>query len=434
MCAVVTRTFPQIIEDIARQLGDVVVSGTATSGDATKYHLIDTKKLTFATDDEINGYQIYITGGTSGGDGRLIDDFDASAWKAIVADANHGEAFTAQITSTSTYIVLKTLDVDQIKTAINRAIREVMRSFLTHKENRSIVLNSPLSNGHFETWTTSSACTGWTEDTNSTFARESSIIRTGTYSAKLTTDGTNIGSLSQSIADFPLYAGKSISLKAYVFTATGDRVRIRLTDGVTTWNSDYHDTTGWGGDAGRYMEIVNKDIDDNATELTASLQVSAGAAVDAYISKMWIDPIRTGGVHNNILEYSIPSGYVYIEELWTDSGYDDGRFYPIPDNLWRIDRENSKIVFTRMPYVSGSVLRIVGQAAPSELSAITDTCDFSDYVIAAAVADLYTTQDWGASDTEAKQNKALFWRDRADKLRRHYSSRPYPGSKVVQVQ
>ncbi len=104
-----------------------------------------------------------------------------------------------------------------------------------------------LTNGDFENWTagTSSAPDGWGE-LGGTVARETSIIKLGTYSMKL----TNTLSANAYVAQY-LYAtkgiaywqGRKLTFGCWVYASAANRVKIMLRDNVTTAEM-YHSGSG----------------------------------------------------------------------------------------------------------------------------------------------------------------------------------------------
>jgi len=269
---------------------------------------------------------------------------------------------------------------DQVNALINEAIRNVETDYLTDKIDESLVINDVLSNGLFETWSDSSTCTGWTTTGTGTLARESTIKREGTYSAKLTNTASSVFGVYQSISNYGLFAGRYASLYAHVHCMTADRIRIRLTDGVNTWNSDYHPGHGWmegNSETGKYLYIQNVTIDNTPTELTASFRIETGSAISAYVDKMFL---ITG---DSIYEYTCPSGFYTISDIYQE-GDTVGNFSPKyelidPEFSWRLKVNGStKQIWFDPDIVSltnGRKLRIVGQAKASTLTLDADTTD-----------------------------------------------------------
>jgi len=102
-----------------------------------------------------------------------------------------------------------------------------------------------LSNGDFENWSAGTAVApdGWLiYGASSTVAREATIIKLGTYSAKVTRVGEDCG-LYQTIQiskGITYWKGRTITYGCWVYATVANRVRIQLSDNVQTISSSYH--------------------------------------------------------------------------------------------------------------------------------------------------------------------------------------------------
>jgi len=125
--------------------------------------------------------------------------------------------------------------------------------------------------GEFEDWElgASDSPSGWSKNGTPTIARESTIIKFGTYSLKLVGTGAS-QYLYRAIDNGTDYAGRTIKLGVYVYTA-GAGVTISLADGVGTTNSDAH--TGGGS---WELLTVTRQIDASATKLEVELNIPNG--------------------------------------------------------------------------------------------------------------------------------------------------------------
>ena len=283
------------------------------------------------------------------------------------------------VTDSTDYMELhRDFSPEEINDAINMAIWQAETEALAEKVDESLIVDSLLTDGLMEVWTSTSVLTNWTKGgAGSTLARESTIKREGNYSAKLRNLFDTEATLTQTISNYPLYAGET-NLKASVYArvacATASRARIRLTDGVTTWNSDYHDGKWWReGESPPYLKIENASIGTNATTLQASFRIESGAAIDAYIDKIWL--VCGKRVH----EYTIPSGFYTIDAIYQESSVLN-RFSPkwdmIPPHLWKplLNGSTKKLWFEdAMRLTAGRKLRIEGQAKAASLTLDADT-------------------------------------------------------------
>jgi hypothetical protein len=148
---------------------------------------------------------------------------------------------------------------------------------LTNKVKNDGTVNPTnlLSNGDFEHWSagTSSAPDGWTLS-NGSVAREASIVKMGTYSAKVTRNGIDLV-LSQA----PLHTdrgidywkGRTVTVGMWVYATVADRVYAQIYDGVNVNLSSAHP-----GDSTWKWLTVTATIASNATLLGAYARVQTG--------------------------------------------------------------------------------------------------------------------------------------------------------------
>ncbi len=302
-------------------------------------------------------------------------------------------AVTGAVDGTDYFELHRDFSPSQINSKINLAIMMVETEYLTDKVNESIVVNDLLTDGLFEVWTTSSVLTNYTTGGTGTLARESTIKREGTYSAKLTNTIGNAFYIYQSLNNTGLYAGKTASLYARANTSTADRVRISLTDGVTTWYSSYHGGQGWlTSQPDGFLKIENVTVSNSLTELTASFRIETGAAISAYVDKMYLV------CGDTIYEYTVPTGFYTIENIYQEQltiGQFSRKYDLISaENGWSflINGTTKKIWFD--PNIaslsSGRKLRIEGQSKASQLTLDADTTDVPPaYIVQQATALLH---------------------------------------------
>ena len=105
---------------------------------------------------------------------------------------------------------------------------------------------------------------------SATIARESTIVKQGTYSAKATRVGADT-TLYYDHPDYTLYPGRQMTFGCWVYATVADRVRISLGDGVGTTNSSYHT-----GDSTWQYLTVTRNIDTSATRLRCGMEVNTG--------------------------------------------------------------------------------------------------------------------------------------------------------------
>ena len=130
-----------------------------------------------------------------------------------------------------------------------------------------------LSNDDLEDWSdgASSAPDGWTVGgAGAVIARESTIVKIGTYSAELTRNGSN-STLSQNIYQADLFNGKTMTAGCWVYATVAGRAYIHLQDGIGTTASIAHP-----GDSTWHWLSVTITMDNLATQCTMIMGVYNG--------------------------------------------------------------------------------------------------------------------------------------------------------------
>ena len=307
---------------------------------------------------------------------------------------------------------------EKINSVINRAISMVEREALVDTVDETVVVNDLLTDGLFGSWSNSATLTYWSKTGTGTLARESSIKLEGLYSAKLTNTVGNAFGIYQSHANPALYGGQTASLYARMHAIVADRARIQLTDGVTTWNSDYHDGKGWReSEDDPWLEIEDVTLSDTPTQLTASARIETGAAIDVYVDKMRLV------CGDDIYEYTLPSGFYTVESVIQES--DDIDVFPLSETLnpegYRLAPGPLLCIDNRfITLTAGRKLRIEGQAKPGQLTLDADTTTVNlAYLVQQAIAlmrqglvvrtgDNHHTQ-MGLAQAMADRERARLW-------------------------
>lgn len=107
-------------------------------------------------------------------------------------------------------------------------------------------------------------------------ARESTIVKKGTYSAAVTRSGAD-AVLYADFAGYANYKGRTMTFGAWVYATVASRARLQIGDGIGTSNSSYH-----SGVAGWEFLTVTRNIDTTATRIICGLEVNTGDTT-AYI-------------------------------------------------------------------------------------------------------------------------------------------------------
>lgn len=146
-------------------------------------------------------------------------------------------------------------------------------------------------NGNFEDWSAgaSAAPDGFiVAGAGATVARESSIIKLGTYSAKLTRSGAtaqllvNDANYVHLTKGIEYWKGKKITLYAFVYGTVADRSQLFIWDGVNVVTSSFHS----GGSVYELLKVTAT-IDVNATVISTGLQIITGDT-SAYIDGIMV--------------------------------------------------------------------------------------------------------------------------------------------------
>jgi len=130
----------------------------------------------------------------------------------------------------------------------------------------------PWSN--FEDWV-DGASAAPTEHTlsgaSASVAREATIIKKSTYSAKVTRSGTDC-ILYYDVPDYDDYRGKKVTLGAWVYATAGSRGYISIDDGVSAKSS----SSANDGDSDWDWEEITHDINPCASQLRIGFEVRTG--------------------------------------------------------------------------------------------------------------------------------------------------------------
>ena len=140
-----------------------------------------------------------------------------------------------------------------------------------------------LSNGNFEDWAsgTTASPNAWIEiDADTIAIRESSVIKLGTYSCKLSNDNSARAYIYQDIHSakgIDYWKNRKVTLGCWVYTNTASRVYVNIDDGVGDGSSSYHT-----GDSTWQWLTATKTIAGAATQVRIELFIKVGANTSAY--------------------------------------------------------------------------------------------------------------------------------------------------------
>ena len=199
--------------------------------------------------------------------------------------------------------------------AIIEAIKECYPTLHKKVDNQTLVTGNRAIDGHFESWSSTSALTYWTA-TNTTLLQTSTAayIRGGTYSAKCTASAAN-GNISISSNDYPSLLelqGQTVSayVKAYPETLDDPTIIIDTVsrDGSTT--QTLTSTTSCPATYWTLIEHENQTLNDDLQEVKITLN---GATNGDYV--YW-DDFYIG--NQKICEYLLPDEFIEgrLSQVW----------------------------------------------------------------------------------------------------------------------
>lgn len=105
---------------------------------------------------------------------------------------------------------------------------------------------------------------------SATVAQEVTIVKQGTYSAKVTRVGAD-ATLYHDYTGYASYLGRKMTFGAWVYATVASRARISIGDAVGTSNSSYHT----GGSSWEFL-TVTRDIDPTATRIRCGMEINTG--------------------------------------------------------------------------------------------------------------------------------------------------------------
>ncbi len=111
---------------------------------------------------------------------------------------------------------------------------------------------------------------------SATVARESTIVKRGTYSAAVARVGAD-ATLYHDHPDYASYQGRKMTFGAWVYATVASRARLSINDGVGATESSYHT-----GDSTWQFLTVTRNLDTTSSRLRVGLEVNTGNTT-AYI-------------------------------------------------------------------------------------------------------------------------------------------------------
>lgn len=372
-------TLATIDQRLMEAMGDYL-EFTVTTAIAASTSVISTtlKQFDYSTDDFFNNWWLYITDKANAGVERRISDYTSSTGTLTVYGAN----LTSDVANLATCQLSRYRRTDRVK-AINDSLREIYPNLHKRVDNRILITNNYLPNGHFEDQSTSGTPDKWAF-TNATGTAETTIIRGGSKSVKVAATAAD-GYMKLTTANYPRLldlSGQTVSIRIWVYPEVADDAFI------TIYTSDKDGTTQTLNStttciAGKYTLISLEDqvLNDDLVDCEIRLRVHTNAKY------VYFDDARL--ISANTQEYLIPEelndGIIQQVHIQTGGYYKsslddvascDSLFGQYWDECfdWRIvnDGTNKWLRLDSLQF-SEKRIRLIGTAPLSALSAATDT-------------------------------------------------------------
>lgn len=209
-------------------------------------------------------------------------NYDTSASDVTAAASSATAALSSQSLASlyaSTASTQALLSASSATTALNASMTTGTGTFVL--KDGTVNPTNLLSNGDFEVWSAGAAADpdGWTlVGTGAAVAREGTIYKMGTYSAKVTKTDQDCTIYAR--IDLPrkiaYWKGRTITMGCWVYATVANRARLQLADTAVTTSSSYHT-----GDSTWQWLTVTHTVDSSGVVITALCSVSNGNT-DAY--------------------------------------------------------------------------------------------------------------------------------------------------------
>lgn len=426
--------------EISRSFQDLIATSGSLSDPVANasLNLIRSPVLIFGNGNVMVGAELsfYKGGGASIADSARIIDA-ATPYTALsvslYGQLNVLQPWSAAPSTNSGFEVHRLFTRRQYDDTIDRAIRDVGRRIMLPAEDYSIILNNRVRNGTFDKWTNgvTSAPDEWTlGGTGASIVRQNiedldEHVFQGRYAAALTNQNSEVATLAQTLAGWAFSSNTPVDMSIMVFSATSGRVRVQYTDGVSTFNSDFHNGEGW-----QELTIPDAAIASAVTDGTITLRIETGSVITAYWGKVRMH------FGNTVYEYPLEESFAWLQDVYVEDSVQSGTWNePLPREWWYVakDRPTPMLGFIRhyfRPW-SGRVLKLVGQRFPSIPGEEENLPINPQYVMARASADLYEQLPKGGADWKGYSEQAAIWRAEAAALERKMRTRVYQGSSAV---
>jgi hypothetical protein len=153
--------------------------------------------------------------------------------------------------------------------------------------DEGLVVNSPLYNGGFEEWSSSSAAVGWAVSsstlTRESFATAGRAVPGSRYAAKLTSTAGYLVPASTHRPELLQLRGSTITVYAWCNSNTSSSARLAFSNGVSVTYGSYH-----AGDSAHRLLSVEVAVGENVSTVEPRLMHDNSGASD-YWDNVWIE-------------------------------------------------------------------------------------------------------------------------------------------------
>ena len=407
---------------------------TATGGSTTA--ITDTKAISAAT-TYLQGHEVILRPGTTTQEQRTLPVFvpGSDQW-SVIAPAFTNAAANADVYEIWDESILSIAQANQI---VDQAIGAVFTQSSLPVYNDELTVNDILfGDGQFEVAFVSGAARGAATTGAGTATR---VTADGTYTRgvagmRLVNTASNAFAMVWTIGNFEQYAGKSITIKSKcrITSAVTDRVRLQVSDGITTTSSLYY-YDGVASVANVWKEL-SKDVTINAnpSTLTFSARIETGTAITAEFDDFRViltDKVREYPIRlpmdNLRAVYQAASDDTFKSSTFAD--YGEGVQVSGLVHGWRVERGGATPTLwipNDVGLVADRRLRLEGGEQPAywtdDTTTVTMTNEQYEAVKANAIYLGILASQWGtAAQTEARvtmwQEEARLKTERASRTR-----------------
>jgi hypothetical protein len=268
----------------------------------------------YFNDDYFNGWNIIVRGARNTRLMRRVEDYAATTGTLTLTGA------TTQTEAGATTCELGRFWPADVERAINRVavdsfpnlaivrdiqlvtgyrqytytlpttVRKIGKLYFGNRDPAQNHAESVLTNGGFDTWSSTTAASSWTltgsgasvNQESTTVAPSNFAVLSDQYSARLQIAASTATTLLQTVTPDVATQGMEVNFSVWVYSTIADRVTAQISGSDVTstpQDSDSHSGRGWE------LLTVSALLDNDATSFAAGVAVSSGAVMACYIDE-----------------------------------------------------------------------------------------------------------------------------------------------------